>query len=192
MILFLTLAVALILALAGLTLEMSDSGSAPYPSSKNLSISLVRGQITYTQDSTIGYQVENATVSCPYTGMMVLFGVNWGNGYVRNPPVVFGNDSQLSINSSATVHQVLMTGSQNASMNITDSTGDGSFDEGDTIVFDLDPLSSDTVYTMGLFWRMGNNGGAVMEVSFAIHHGKLYAWYSQYLGNDWFWPFIQD
>lgn len=80
----------------------------------------------------------------------------------------------------------MMTSSAlNASIDITDSTGDGSFGTDDTITFEIVPLLKDTVYTWGLLWKYGE-ATAVLEVSFAVHDGKLYAWYSTDL-NDRPW-----
>lgn len=185
-VLVLTLAVAFVLVLAGLALELSHFGRAPYPS-ENISLSLVNDKVIYTQEITVVLENETPGQSFPYTGMMIAFQVDFQGGSTRMGGADFGNQSQLSTNSTATAHQVLMTGSLLiASIDITDSTGDGSFDSGDTIAFEIVPLWEDFVYTMGLLWIGVHGEKMAMEVSFAIHDGKLYGWYSQYL-NDRPW-----
>lgn len=168
-----------------MVLELSHFGRAPYPSGE-VPISLVDGTVIYTQEITT--MVDNMTPceSFPYSGMMLAFQVSWENGGLRVTLPDFGNQSQLSANTTATVHQDIMGGSLDASIDITDSTGDGSFDMGDTIAFDIAPLEEDVVYTMGLLWTSQVGGAVAMEVSFAIHNGKLYTWYSDYL-NDRPW-----
>jgi hypothetical protein len=186
-VLVLALAVAFVLVLAGLALELSHSGLAPYPSEEiPLSLVLVDDKVIYTQHDTFGFQNESYVGPYPYTGMKILFRVTYAGTSSTMPVADFGNHSQLSTNISATVHQVLMTSSWvDASMNITDSAGDGTFGEGDTIAFDMVPLNADMVFTVGVLWTDGEGGGAMMEVSFVVHDGRLYAWYSQYL-NDWY------
>ena len=185
-VLVLTLTVAFVLVLAGLALELSHFGRAPYPS-EAIPLSLVDDKVIYTQETTTVLDGAIPNQSFPYTGMMIVFQVESQGGSTRMGGTDFGNQSQLSTNSTATVHQVLMTGSLlNASIDITDSTGDGSFDSGDTIVFEIVPLWEDMVYTMGLLWIGVHGEKMALEVSFAIHDGKLYGWYSQYL-NDGPW-----
>jgi len=171
------LAVAVILVLAGLVLALKPFDRAPYPS-QDVSIKLVHGKIIYTQASGVG--------DYPYMGMKILFRVACEGTSVTMSGADFGNQSQLSADVPATAHQVLMTSSwTNASINVTDSTGDGIFDIGDTIVFEMEPLTDDMVFTIGLIWTLGDGGGAIMEISFVANHGKLYAWYSDVLG-DWY------
>jgi hypothetical protein len=187
----LTLAVALVLVSAGLALELSHFGRVPYPSSPTILMSLVNGQVIYAQNTSFGLKNESYDGLYPYTGMKILFRVTYGGGSTTYPAEDFGNQFQLSTNITATVYQVLMTTSWvDASINITDSAGDGAFDQGDTIAFELVPLKADMVFTMGLLWTAGE-GGAAMEVSFVVHDGKLYAWYSEYL-SDWYWPYLHD
>jgi hypothetical protein len=184
-VLVLTLIVVLVLVLAGWTLQLSHFGRAPYPSEK-VPLSLVHDKVTYTQETTTVMDNETPSESFPYTGMKIAFRVDWGMGGWQTATDHFGNQSQLSNNSTTTVHQVEFQGRVNVSIDITDSTGDGSFDRGDTIVFEIVPLLEDTVHTMGLLWSNGHQ--MTMEVSFAIHDGKLYAWNSQYLNTEkpWF------
>ncbi len=174
-----------------MALELSHFGRAPYPSEEiPLSLVLVDDKVIYTQHDTIGFQNESYDGPYPYTGMKILFRVTYAGTSITMPVADFGNQSQLSTNISATVHQVLMTSSWvDASMNITDSAGDGTFGEGDTIAFDMVPLNADMVFTVGVLWTAGEGGGAMMEVSFVVHDGRLYAWYSQYL-NDWYNPYL--
>lgn len=185
-VLFLTLTVALILVLAGLLLELAQPREAPYPSD-DLPLELDDNKVIYTQESSVG--------DFPYMGMKILFRASYGAASMTMPVADFGNQSQLSAGLLATTHQVLMTSSwTNASIDITDSIGDGRFGGGDTIVFELVPLEEDMVFTMGLLWTVGDGGGAIMEVSFVLHDGRLYAWFSQYLG-DWYRPhmtYIRD
>jgi len=189
----LILAVALALVSAGLALNLTHFGRAPYPSDEIIPFSLVDDKVIYTQDSTnvIG---ENKTPaqSFPYTGMKMLFQVDYGNGIERLPVADFGNQSHLSIGLNAVMHQVLMTTSTlNVSIDITDTTGDGSFDQGDTIVFDIVPLKEGYVFTFGLLWvSMDDHGAMILEDSFAIDDGKLYAWFSHALDDTpWYQPY---
>ena len=176
------LAVAVILVLAGLVLALKPFDRAPYPS-QDVSIKLVHGKIIYTQAFTVGY--------FPYMGMKVLFRVASEGISITMSGEDFGNESQLSAGVPATAHQVLMTSSwTNASINVTDSTGDGIFDIGDTIAFDMDPLVDDMVFTIGLIWTLGDGGGAIMEISFVVNHGKLFAWYSDVLGDEWYSSYL--
>lgn len=191
---FFVLIVALMLVTAALVLEMMRPSRVPYPS-QNLPVELVDGKIVYTQDFTTVIMNETPAESYPYAGMKIVFQVTFANGYDRMPAVDFGNQTLLSAGTKATVHQTLMTSSYlNVSIDITDSTGDGSFNLGDTIVFDIDPLKEDWIYTVGLLWHSPEYGGSVArELSFAIHDCELYAWYSEYLNDTpWYWydPFL--
>ena len=182
----LTLIVVLALVLAGLALELSHFGRAPYPSEK-VPFSLVDGYAVFTMDqswisSPGGFNLFN------YTGMKVAFRIDWGggSGTVSGP---FGNQSQLSTHTRATTSQSIFISSfVNVSLEITDSTGDGSFDLNDTILFKIVPLSEDTVYTMGLLFVSDVGNRMTMEMSFAFHDGKLYAWNSHDLNTEepWF------
>jgi hypothetical protein len=190
-VLILTLAVAVVLVLAGLALVGSHFDRAPYPSEK-VPLKLDHDNVIYTQENTYEYQYANSSVVIPYAGMKILFRVTYGETSITMPVEDFGNESLLSA-AGASVHQVLMTSSwANVSIDITESTGDGAFDAGDTIVFDIVPLKSDMVFNMGLLWNDNQGGGAVMDMSFAIHDGKLCAWYSHDLSDTrWYWPFLR-
>ena len=189
----LVLAVALILVLAGLAMALSGSDSAPpYPSSKDLRVMLVNNTIVFTQQITLGFQNESAGGNYPYTWMKIAFRA--ASGSTTYGPIIgdFGNQSMLDNGVQATVHQVLMNSTWiNASVDITDMTGDGSFDEGDTIKFELIPFLEDTVFTVGLVWTAHEGGGAVTEFSFVVHDGKLYSWYSEFLGDQWYWQYLR-
>ncbi len=178
----LVLAVAVILVLAGLTVVISHFGRAPYPSEKT-GFSLVEGNVRYTQESTFSAVLNNTTSPCVYTGTKIHFQI--GSGMSGFSWYYFGNQSQLSTHTKATMNQSLMQGMSNVSMEITDLTGDGGFNEGDTILFTMAPLREDTVYTMGLAFAAEGQTVAVIEQSFAIHDGKLYAWNSHYLNTGW-------
>jgi ABC-type transport system involved in multi-copper enzyme maturation permease subunit len=181
----LTLIVVIALMLAGIAIGLSHFGQAPYPSD-NLPIKLVNDDVVFTMDTT--EILENSSFN--YTGMKIAFRISQVNGYVQIA-YPFGNQSQLSAHANATMSQWLFQGTDNVNINITDSTGDGSFDEGDTILFNFEPLRADTIYTMGLFATADIGAGSAgweMERSFAIHDGKLYAWNSNYLNTErpWF------
>lgn len=178
-ILILTLIVILVLVLAGLALQWSHFGRAPFPS-EDVPFSLVDGNVVFSQDATyLGFN---------YTGMKIAFQIDYGGGSGRSVSG-FGNQSQLSTQTSATMHQWIMESSFiNVNIDITDSTGDGAFDSGDIIVFKIVPLTEDWIYTMGLLFVHESAGTMTMELSFAVHDGKLYAWNSHYLNTDepWF------
>lgn len=175
----LTLTVVLTLVLAGLALQWLHFGRAPYPSEK-VPFNLVEGNVVFSQEETwLGFD---------YTGMKIAFQIDWGGGSGRTVSD-FGNQSQLSTHSRVTIHQsIWISSSGNVSIDITDSTGDGAFDIGDSILFKIEPLSEDTVYTMGLLFVHEHGGTMTIELSFAIHDGRLYAWNSRYLNTDepWF------
>ena len=188
----LTLAVALTVVSAGWAIDLADFGREPYPSDE-LPFSLVDGKVIYTQDSTNVIDDKTPAESFPYTGMKVLLQVEYASGRERLPAADFGNQSQLSVGHSATVRQVLMTSSTaNVSIDITDTTGDGSFDGGDTIVFEIVPLEEGYVFTVGLLWVSADHTGAmILEDSFAIDDGKLYAWFSHALDDTpWYQPYL--
>ena len=173
------LAAVVILVLAGLTLLMSHFGQPPYPSEET-GFSLVNGKVLYTNRFTFSVCINNTTSPCVCTGMKIHFqigtsvsGFNW---------YYFGNQSQLSTHTKATMNQSLTEG---LSMEITDLTGDGGFNEGDTILFTIEPLLEDTVYTMGLAFAAEGQIVAVIEASFAIHDGNFYTWNSHYLNTGW-------
>jgi hypothetical protein len=177
----LVLALAVILVLTGVMLLMSHFDQAPYPSEKT-GFSFVDGKVLYTQEFTFSAGFNNTTSPCVYTGMKIHFqtgtvmsGLNW---------YYFGDQSQLSTHARATMNQSLAEG-YNASMEITDLTGDGGFNKGDTILFTLAPLLEDTVYTMGLAFTAEGQTVAVIEQSFAIHDGEFYTWNSHYLNTGW-------
>lgn len=185
-VLVLTLAVAFVFVLAGLVLELSHFGRAPFPSEK-VPIRLVDGYPVLTWDQTWisgsgGFLLFN------YTGMKIAFRIDLGGGSGTTSGF-FGNQSQLSTGTTATISQRIWTSSYtNVTLAITDSTGDGSFDFNDTILFKIVPLSEDYVYTMGLLFVSDVGNRMTMELSFAIHDGKLYAWNSHYLNTEepWF------
>ncbi len=191
-ILVLTLAVAFILVLAGLALELSHFGRAPYPSEEfPLPLSLVNGNVVFTQEYTDWWYNQTSNTTSPietYTGAKIAFGiVGWGS---RTSP--FGNESQLSAGApNDTMNQSIWESSfVNVTIEITDSTGDGAFGSGDTILFKIVPLSEDTVHYMGLaFFPRGNSPTTYMEMSFAIHDGKLYTWFSHNLSTEEPWWF---
>jgi len=187
----LTLAVALTIVSAGWALDLANFGRAPYPSDE-LPFSLVHDEVIYTQDSTNVIDDKTPAQSFPYAGMKILLQVEYASGRERLPVADFGNQSQLSVGHNATVRQVLMTSSTvNVSIDITDTTGDGSFDEGDTIVFEIVPLEEGYVFTVGLLWvSMDHKGAMILEDSFAIDDGKLYAWFSHALDDTpWYQPY---
>lgn len=187
------LIVALMLVTAALVLEMTRSSRVPYPS-QDLPVEFVDGKIVYTQGFTTVIMNETPAESYPYAGMKIVFQVTDPRGYGWTSANDFGNQTLLGAGTKATVHQSLMTSSfLNVSIDITDSTGDGSFDLGDTVVFEIDPLEEDLIYTVGLLWNSPEYGGwMARELSFAIHDGELHAWYSEYLNDTpWYDPFLR-
>lgn len=175
MTLILTFAVALILVLAGLVLVLKPFDSPPYPSD-DISILLVDDKIVYTQEGGVG--------DFPYMGMKMRLRVTSDGMSITMPTAAFGDQSQLGTGIPASAHQLLMSSSwTNASINVTDSTGDGIFNDGDTIAFELDPIVEDMVFTVGWIWTLGDGSGAIKEFSFVVNDDRLYAWYSQDLGN---------
>jgi hypothetical protein len=178
--LVLVLAVAFILVLAGLALELSHFGRPPYPS-QELGFSLVNGNVLFTQGPTLHLynSTSNTTEETqPYTGAKMAFGVftsGWGTG-------PFGDEPQLSAHTgvpSSWNRSVYV--SPSITMELTDLTSNGAFDQGDTILFKVVPLQENTVFTIGLaFFPPGweDSPAAYTEMSFAIHDGKLYSWLS--------------
>ena len=186
-IVILTLVAALVLVFAGVALELSLFGESPYPN-QTLPMKLVHNGVLYTQPST--FMIQNGTAVTPYGWMKILFRAATESTSVGMPVQDFGNASMLKYAGSSS-EQVLMNSTWTiATINITEKNGDGGFDEGDTILFELAPLRSDMTFTIGLVWPDHVAGGAVTEFSFVVHHGKLYSWYSNYLGDRWYWPFL--
>jgi len=172
------LAVALLILIAAMVIQAFDIGGAPYPSEDH-SFTLVDGNVVYTLDFTLG--------GFNYTGMMFAFQYsdNYGSSRIAGP---FGNQSILGSGSTASmVKWVFESTVVNVNMTITDATGDGSFNAGDSLTFSIDPFSEETVYTLGLAFISDSGGMALLERSFAIEDGKLYAWYSDDLPTDMPW-----
>ncbi len=188
----LILAVALVLVSVALALDLTHFGRPPYPSNKIIPMSLVDGKVVYTQDSTniLGENMTPAQ-SFPYTGMKIDFQVETANSIVQTPVMDFGNQTELTLGNNATMSQVLIDSTIVVSIKITDVAGDGSFDFGDTVVFDIAPLEEGAVYTWGLLWLSPDHHAAmILEDSFAIDHGKLYAWFSKALDDTpWYQPY---
>lgn len=182
----LTLTLVLILVLAGVALQWLRIGRAPYRSEVT-PLSLVDDVVVWNQDQTVVVNWEDTHVPFNYSGMKIAFQIDWGGGGVRtvNP---FGNQSLLSTHSRTNIHQSISEASYgNVSIDITDSTGDGSFNTGDSIVFVIVPLSEDTIYTVGLYFLHSFGMSMSMELSFAIHDGEFYSWGSRYLPTDHPW-----
>jgi hypothetical protein len=182
----LTLSIVLVLVLAGWALQSLHIGREPYPSQET-PLSLENDAVVWDQVGSM--VVGDASIPFNYSGMMYAFQYNFESGGYLRSGNSFGNQSLLSTGSMATMHQIIMEGTAvNASMDITDSTGDGSFNTGDRIVFGIEPLSEDTIYTIGLYFLHDLGMSMSMELSFAIHDGKLYSWNSQYLNTEepWF------
>jgi hypothetical protein len=187
----LTLAVAFVLVLAGLALELSHFGRAPYPSQK-LGFSLVHGNVLLTEGPSMHWFNETSNTSeemQTYSGAKMAFGIfssGWGTG-------PFGDEPQLSAHTgtpSTWNRQAYV--SPNVTMELTDLTSNGAFDQGDTILFKMVPLQEDTVFTLGLAFfppgsPWGDSPATYTEMSFAIHDGKLYSWYSNNLPTQEQW-----
>jgi hypothetical protein len=78
----------------------------------------------------------------------------------------------------------------NVSMDITDRNGDGSFDNGDTITFEITPLDEGYVFTVGLLWVGTHKETMILEDSFVVDNGKLYSWHSNSLpSTPWYKPY---
>lgn len=187
-VLVLTLAVALILVLAGLVLELSHFGQAPYPS-EDLGFSLVDGGILYTQGPVVHWwnQTSNETnPSTPYLGAKAAFGCE-GFGWGTFP---FGQDPALSADTGfpSTEHRD-WGGSIGLSVELTDLTSNGFFDEGDTLLFMVSPLEEDTVCFFALaFYPHGTSfHPTCFEMSYVIHDGELHSWRSDRLPDETPW-----
>ena len=72
-------------------------------------------------------------------------------------------------------------------IHVTDLLGDGLFDVGDYITFDIMelPIPEDTTFTIGL--ACYTEPVWVFEYSFAVSNGELYTWQTFCLGYDWPW-----
>ncbi len=171
----LTVVVAVVILSAMLALGLPPFAKAPYPNDK-LPMELDHDSVLYTQPVT--FMIQNGSGVTPYSWMKMLFRAASDGSSITMPTQDFQN--QVIMNSSWTV----------VTMSITDKNGDGGFDEGDTLLFEFAPMGSDMIFTVGLVWPDHDGGGATTEFSFVVHHGKLYSWYSDYLGDDWYWPFL--
>jgi len=182
----LALIAALILVLAGMIVQNIGIGKAPYPSD-DLPISLVDGRVVYNQTETTVVAWGDSYVPFNYTGMRIAFQIDWG-GMSSRTTGPFGNQTLLSTGYGATMEDWLVQGSQvNVSISISESTGDGSFDAGDSITFNIDPFSEDVTYTFGLYWVHAFGMKMYTEMSFAIHNGHLYKWLSRDLPTEQPW-----
>ncbi len=185
--LVLTLAVALVLVFAGLVLELSHFGQAPYPS-QELGFSLVDGNVLFTQRPVLGLynETSNKSEPCtPYAGAEGAFG---GGGYGWGT-FAFGDDPRLGAGTGAPSTQYKsLDGSIGLSWELTDLTSNGFFDQGDTVLFTITSLKEDAVFFFALaFFPGGGWGPCCTEMSFAIHDGKLYSWYSDNLSTHEPW-----
>lgn len=180
--LVLTLVVALALVLAGLVLEMSNFGQAPYPS-EDLGFSLIDGKVLFTQGHVISWWNQTTNESDPYTtysGAKAAFGCE-GHGWGSFP---FGQDPALSADTGVPSTEYRdWDGSIGLSVELTDLTSNGFFDEGDTVLLTITSLKEDTVFFLALaFYPFGTSfPPTCSEMSFAIHDGELYSWHSDYL-----------
>lgn len=176
----LVLLVVLVFVVSMVAVQSIVNREPPYPSD-DLPISLVSGRVVYEQTTTTAVAWGDSSVPFNYTGMRVGIQVDW-SGVAARTAGPFGNQTFMSTGSSATMEQWLMQGSDlNLSILISESTGDGSFNAGDNITFNIDPLSEDVIYTFGLYWPHPFGMTMSTEMSFAIHDGHLYKWLSQYL-----------
>ena len=194
----LSLVLVLVLVMAGLAIQLTlpdDEAEeledkSLYPSD-DVPLTLIdNSTVQYVQEFTyIGYG--------EYSVMRLALGVNH---YVRATSTYagawtainnFGNQSQLSVHTRATMIQSIWTGSQgNASIEITDLTGDGRFNIGDTVLVMIDPLVEDTVYTIAFSSTNDDGDGHLSwERSFATLDGEFYAWASNYFPTDTPWYF---
>ena len=177
----LTLAVAFILVLSGLVLELSHFGQAPYPS-QELGFSLVDGNVLFTQGPTLRWHNETSNTTepvTPYSGAMGAFGgegYGWGSFW-------FGDEPRMSAHTGLpSIDYLPLGGSIGLDLQITDLTSNGFFDNGDTILFRIATLQEDTEYFIALaFFPQGDTNPSCTEMSFAIHNGELYSWYSDNL-----------
>jgi hypothetical protein len=190
--LVLTLAVAFVLVLAGLALELSDFGQAPYPS-QDLGFSTVGDNVLFTQGLVMKWHNETSNETfpmTPYAGALAAFG-GGGYGWGTFP---FGDDPSLSAQTGAPSTQYRdWDGSVGLSWELTDLTSNGFFDQGDTVLFTITSLKEDVVFYFALaFFPYGSlDRPSCTEMSFAIHDGKLYSWYSDNLPSrePWYAPF---
>jgi len=180
------LVVALVLVSVGSALELTHFGRAPYPS-EIPGFSLVNGNVMYTNDRTEEFQ--NATGG--FQPIDLYKGAKMAIGFENSiwSGFAFGNASQLSAGKTATVTQPITEGgSFNISIDITDSTGDGAFDIGDTILFEIAPFHDDRVGLIALaFYPLGTYPSALLEWSFVVHDGKVYSWFSHNLSTQQPW-----
>jgi len=182
----LVLMVVLVIVLAGWALQWLHIGREPYPSQGTM-LSLVNGTVVWNQVGSSVVIVDDASIPFNYSGMKYAFQLSYDGGSMRFAGP-FGNQSLLSVGFTATMHEPITQGTfVNASMDITDSTGDGSFNTGDRIVFEIEPLSEGTIYTVGLYSLHDLGMSTSYELSFAIHDGEFYAWSSDYLNTELPW-----
>lgn len=187
--LVLTLVVALALVLAGLLLELSHFGLAPYPS-EDVGLSLIDSKmVLFTQGPVMRWWNQTSNETLPYTtycGAKAAIGSE-DSGWGSFP---FGDDSNLSAQTGVPSTQYRdWDGSIGLSWELTDVTSNGFFDEGDTFALTISSLKEDTVFFFGLaFYPYGTSFRPwCSEMSFAIHSGKLYSWYSDYLPSQTPW-----
>ena len=186
----LALAVALTLTLAGLVVKLSDFGKAPYPSQK-VGFSLTKDGVMYTSPG-FGewYNSSSEHVPmAPYKEAWFAFG---GPGGYGSGPLL--TDPGLSSGSGTpSTMEWDVWNRPNITAVLTDQTSNGVFDRNDTILF-RGSMPEDTTFFMALaFFPWGNTSGpwSGVEISFAIHDGKLYSWYSSNLPTlePWFEPY---
>lgn len=190
--LVLTLAAAFVLVLAGLALELSHFGQEPYPS-QDLGFSLVGDEtVLFTQGPVMNWHNETSNETLPitpYEGAKAAFG---GGGYGWGT-FLFGDDSNLSAQTDVpSTESRDWGGSIGLSWELTDSTSNGFFDQGDTVLFTVTSLEEDVVFYFALaFFPYGSPYSPYCtEMSFAIHDGKLYTWHSANLVSEepWYAP----
>lgn len=188
----LTLASALVLVLAGLAMELSHTGQEPYPS-QDLGFSLDGDDdVLFTQGPVPKWynKTSNETLPfTPYTGAAAAFG-SVGHGWASFP---FGDDPSLSAQTGVPSTQYRdWGGSIGLSWELTDMTSNGFFDQGDTVLFTITSLEEDVVFYFALaFYPYGvSHPPSCSEMSFAIHDGELYSWYSENLPSQepWYPP----
>lgn len=185
----LALCTAFLLVAAGLFVQLAGIGRAPYPQDDSVPLSLVDGHVVYSQSWTRFVYENGSVMPYRYSDMKVALMLHFEghSGTVTGP---FGNQALLSTNSSASMDEPLWVGgSDNMSVILTikDSTGDGSFNYGDTVVFNIIPLRKDSVHVFGLYWRDASDRSTSTEISFAIHGGHLYKWWSNDLPTQTPW-----
>jgi hypothetical protein len=182
-----TLVVVLILVVAGnlfQLLNLERYFEPPYPS-ETTSLSLVNNGIRW--DNPIMFQGASYNKSRFY----------WGNasGALSGSVAYDSEQAQLSSGSSAIVTRTVAQATDLSywvNLTIYDSTGDGVPGYGDYIIFTGAPQQSDTVYTVALVYLGGvGGGGTCSEISYAIHDGKFYSWWSDTARTAppwWYWP----